>query len=289
MSSSEITDAMVLAAVDRAERHQPAGKPRTVPAWAVYEHLGLTRRSGASRRVHAQLVTLDGSALSRGRRHGVETWGLTANGRRRLSRLRTRGGLPELPESPQHRKWREARELAAQRIGAFSAALFVLLERGRLLLDERPPSDAVFELGERLQKACRRLGSASYCLDGWAEPDDAQADIDECSDPSDVGYDARERAGRRARRAGRRNALLWGGEAHLIALGEAICQEREQHGVSAAELARKAGIDEGLLASVETGHTDPPYDLLLDVADALGVGAAVLVGRIEALEAGAQR
>lgn len=75
--------------------------------------------------------------------------------------------------------------------------------------------------------------------------------------------------------------------AALAALGRAIREQREQHEMSRAELARKAGIGEGLLASVEAGHTDPPLDLLLALADALGVGAAALVGHIEAIQAGA--
>jgi len=286
MSSIEITDAMVLAAVERAVRHEPK---QPVPVWAVYEHLGLARRSGAARRVHAQLVALDGASLMRGRRHRVETWTLTASGKRRLSQLRTRGELPELPESPQHRKWRRARELAQRHFEALWMALMDEVDRADELLALRevpgPSSDVWYELAERLQTACRRLGSAAYCLFEWREPDDARADVEDHSGPSDDGYDADERGKRRARRIGRRNVRLWAPAPSLVALGEAIRAEREQRQVSTAELAGKAGLDPRLLASVEAGLTDPPYDLLLAVADALGVSSAALVGRVEALQA----
>jgi hypothetical protein len=42
MSTTEIPDVTVLAAIDRAERHR--GRPG-VPVWLVFEHLGIPRRS----------------------------------------------------------------------------------------------------------------------------------------------------------------------------------------------------------------------------------------------------
>ena len=155
MSTTEITDVLTLAAVDRAVRHERTGTPRAAPAWAIYEHLGVSSRSRAGRCVRAQLAALNGSGLSRGKRHGVETWELTRAGKRRLSRLRAKGRLPELPESPQHRAWREARALAEQRIEAFWCVLLDDVQRAHDLL-ARPPapgrseSDVWFELSERL-------------------------------------------------------------------------------------------------------------------------------------------
>jgi hypothetical protein len=94
MGITEITDALTLAALDRAVRHQPRGTQRGVPRWALYEHLGVSSRSRAARLLRAQLAALDGTALTRGKHHGVETWELTSAGRRRLSRLRAKGELP---------------------------------------------------------------------------------------------------------------------------------------------------------------------------------------------------
>jgi hypothetical protein len=66
-------------------------------------------------------------------------------------------------------------------------------------------SDAWFEVGERLHRACRRLGSATHCLHEWAEPPEDRSDHDERSEPSDAGLPIDERRRREARRAGRRN------------------------------------------------------------------------------------
>jgi hypothetical protein len=190
MSTIEITDVLALAALDRAVRHQRAGTQSGVPVWAVYEHLRISQRSGAARRLREQLAALEGSWLERGKRHGAETWRLTPAGKRRLSRLRRKGELPGLPESPQHRAWREAHALAGERIEEFRVALLEEVERAQGLLGApvvagSPFSDAVFELGERLHKACRRLGSATHCLYEWSEPDDVHADVDDHADPGD--------------------------------------------------------------------------------------------------------
>jgi len=233
MSTTEITDVLVLAAVDRAVRHQQKGTPRAVPAWAVYEHVDVSSRSRAGRCVRARLAALDGSALTRGKRHGVETWELAAAGRRRLSRLRAKGKLPGLPESPQHRAWREARTEAEQRIEGFRTALLEDVQRAHDLLGTphtpgRPLSDVWFELGERLQQECRRLASATHCLGEWCEPDDARADVDHHTDAGDRALDAKERARRQARRAGRRNMRLWDSDPDLVYLGRAIRRERQR-------------------------------------------------------------
>jgi hypothetical protein len=218
--SIEITDALVLTAVERAVRHEGDA----VPTWAVYEHVGVEKRSRAARLVRAQLEALEGSALEHGRRHGIDIWLLTRSGQRRLARLRGKGTVPELPESPQHQAWRHARTLAAERIEGFWLAVRAAVEEASELLDvprpgppgpdapdavPGPPSDVWFELSDRLRDACRRLGSASYCLWEWREPIDAKADVDDHRDPSDDAYTREERAKRQARRRGRRNTQLW--------------------------------------------------------------------------------
>jgi hypothetical protein len=247
MSTIEITDVLVLAAVERAVRHERRGTLRAVATWAVYEHLGVSSRSRAGRCVRGRLAALDGSGLSRGKRHGVETWELTRAGKRRLSRLRAKGRFPELPESPQHRAWRKAHAEAGQRIEGFRTALLEDVQRTHELLDAprvpgRTGSDVWFELGERLQQECRRLASATYCVGEWREPDDTRADVDHHTDPGDRALDVRERAKRQARRAGRRNMRLWDSDPELVYLGKAIRSERQRIGLSEAEFARKVGV-----------------------------------------------
>jgi hypothetical protein len=85
------------------------------------------------------------------------------------------------------------------------------LDEAMRLLDADPAagSDAWLELGERLRRDCRHVGSATYCLREWSEPDDARADVDDHGDPADSRFDPAERVKRQARRAGRRNIGLW--------------------------------------------------------------------------------
>jgi ribosome-binding protein aMBF1 (putative translation factor) len=291
MSTTEITDVLVLAAVDRAVRHHWTGTPRAAPVRAIYEHLGVSSRSRAGRHLRAQLEALDGSALLRGKRRGVETWELTQAGKRRIRRLRANGKLPELPESPQHRVWREARELAEQRIEGFWMALLAEVERAHDLMGSpqvpgRPPSDVLFELGERLHQASKRLASATYCICEWREPSDDRADVDSYSDPSDRAFDPKERAKRHARRAGRRNTRLWDSDLQLAYLGQAIRQERQRHDMSPAELASKAGIGKRLVARLEAGEADPDYVQFLALARALNLRPSALIGRAREAEEG---
>ena len=110
---------------------------------------------------------------------------------------------------PQHREWRNARTLAAQEIERFRVAVRDLATEAGVLLGDTPDSDAWFELAVRLHRATRRLGSATYCLYEWTEPDDDRADIDDHVSSADLALDPRERQRRQARRAGRRNTRLW--------------------------------------------------------------------------------
>ncbi|HTA33722.1 MAG TPA: helix-turn-helix transcriptional regulator [Solirubrobacteraceae bacterium] len=284
MGITEITDALTLAAVERAVRHQPPGTRRAVPTWAVYEHLGVSSRSRAARLLRAQLAALDGTALTRGKSHGVVTWELTGAGRRRLSRLRAKGELPELPESPQHRAWREARALAEQRIEGFRTALLDDVKQAHALLGSpqepgEPPSDAWFELGERLHQGSKRLASATYCLHEWPEPDDAHADIDHHTHPGDKAFDPEQREQRRGCRAGRRNTQLWESDPLLVHLGRAVRVERQRQHMSAADFAQKVGVGKRLIVRLEAGEANPDYELLFPLARALNLKPAVLFDR----------
>lgn len=285
MSSTDLLpDPLVLAAIERAERHHPHDPPGVLVGH-VYAHLSVAKRSASARRVRASLDALEtAGSLVHSRRHGIQTWALTSSGRRRLTRARRAGSVPELPESPQHRAWRDAKTGAAQEIDHFLQRVHDALDEAMLLLDADPAaaSDAWFELGERLHRDCRNLGSATYCLREWSEPDDAHADIDDQRDPSDEQYDPDERTKRRARRAGRRNIQLWDtpgpDAAALTALGRTVRRLREQQNISAHELASAAGLQPERLAALEGGRLDPEFELMCSLADALNVTLTKLVG-----------
>jgi DNA-binding MarR family transcriptional regulator len=201
----EVPDSLVLAAIERAALHRADGET-AVPAWAITEHLGIPRRS---RGVRAQIATLEASgAIERSRRHGIAVLSLTSAGKRRLARSR-RTGTIELPESPQHAKWRNARILAEQEIDRFRAELIATITDAMERVERESHSDLLFEIAERLHRECWRLGSATYCLREWPEPSDASADIDERLEPQEKNLDAAEQTDLRAMRAGRRNVIDW--------------------------------------------------------------------------------
>jgi hypothetical protein len=212
--AEEPSDELVLAALDRAARHRARDTGAT-PVWAIFEHLGISRRSAAARKVRIRLDVMHAAGwIALSRQHGVQAWEITGVGSRHLRRERRAGRVPPLPESPQHSAWRNAHTLAEHEIDRLRGVVLVRLDEAARLLDAEPPadSDAWLEIAERLQRACRRLGSAVYCLREWAEPDDARADIDERLGPGELKLDIAEQALRRARRAGRRNTRLWDNE-----------------------------------------------------------------------------
>jgi len=204
---------LVLAAVDRAARHRADGVP-SVPLWSILDHLAIRPRSSAARLARRRLEALERSGSLRAeRRHGVRVWGLTAAGVARLGG--DRRALGELPESPQHRAWRQARVAAAQELDRVAEDLGALLARACALLAADPSaagSDAWLVLAEELRHACRRLGSAVHCLHEWPEPAEQGADVDlRAEPPHSRGLDARALARLPSLRASRRNVVLWRG------------------------------------------------------------------------------
>jgi hypothetical protein len=205
-----VSNALVLAAVERAERHREREREGVMMS-DIAEHLGFVHVSWTSRRLRPQFDALiaEGS-LARSRRHGVVVWGLTAVGRGELERTRRAGEVGELPESPQHRAWRHARATAGERIDDFRTEARQALEEAAMLLDaEGARSDAWFGVAGRLQASCWRVGSATYCLREWREPDDGRPDVDDRCDTGDERLDAEELARVRNRRAGRRGVWRW--------------------------------------------------------------------------------
>lgn len=211
-----VSDPMLLAAVERAERHRSAkaagtSQVRGEPLSQIVDHLGLVHGSWTTRRLRPQLSALeDAGMLVAGRRHGIVVWTLTDGGRRRLARARRAGQAGAPPESPQHRRWREARATATARIDEFHEQMRHAVEQAHgLLSHDHVHSDAWFELGEHLQRSSWLLGSATHCLHEWVEPDDQTPDIDSCLELGDEAFSPEDRAQRRSRRTGRRNVRNW--------------------------------------------------------------------------------
>lgn len=171
-----ISDAQLLAAIDRAEAHDEHDHATRAD---IAAHLGFAHNSWTTRRLRPQLDTLKSAGRVRdGRRYGLNLLALTAAGRRALGKARSVGEVT-LPESPQHRIWRHSRTLAHEQIDGFRQTLRgSLAEADALLNVEKVPSDAWFDLAERVRKACWQLGSATHCLHEWPEPDDSRADKD---------------------------------------------------------------------------------------------------------------
>jgi hypothetical protein len=163
-----------LAAIERAERHTR----KRIPHWIIAEHLGFKHSSATTRRLRPRLeVLLTAGSLSNSREHGRVLWTLTRAGRERLRRAKRAGKVEQLPESPQHREWRRARSAAEQRIGGLREKVREALADAMALMDEETgDSEAWVEASRQLKADCWNLGSATYCLREWAEPDDARAD-----------------------------------------------------------------------------------------------------------------
>jgi transcriptional regulator with XRE-family HTH domain len=73
-------------------------------------------------------------------------------------------------------------------------------------------------------------------------------------------------------------------DADLSALGRAVRARREQLGMSADELAGAAGISRQRIHALETGQLDPTYELLLALAEGLGIEPSALVSLAEQLK-----
>jgi hypothetical protein len=169
---------LVLAAIDRAYRHRSNSSNPGVLLVDVKEHLGLPRSGSATLRLRPTWQTLQTLGLveqTRHRNHGL--WRLTAAGHKRLTAAQKTSDLT-LPEAPQHRRWSHAHTEAGKRIEEFRADLRLLLAQATHLVDAELPatSDEWYDMDAQLHTAVRRMGSATYCLREWPEPDDATAD-----------------------------------------------------------------------------------------------------------------
>ena len=192
-TADQTPDVVILAAIERASLHRARGS--IVPVWAIFAHLSIPRRSGAARHVQQRLLAMqEAGKVAPHLTHGVKAWEITSSGRRYLRRA----GVVELPESPQHAAWRNARTLAEQEVERFEQELTGTLTAALELVERESRSDAMFEMARRLLIEFRRLGSAIYCLREWEEPTDDRPDLETPETPA-----------LRELRMGRRNPNGW--------------------------------------------------------------------------------
>ncbi len=72
--------------------------------------------------------------------------------------------------------------------------------------------------------------------------------------------------------------------ANLVSLGRAVRSLREQQGLSARELAAAVDAPPALIAALEEGRLDPDFELLLTLADSMGVRLSTFFVRAEELD-----
>lgn len=172
------SDELVLAAVDRAQRHRPTPDSGEPTLSAIAAHLGMTWGPVASRRLRplVERLTHERGWLQHSHRTGQERWALSDAGADRLARAA--GVLDELPESPRHREWRAARAHAEARIEELRGELGELLAKVNGLLDasDPVPSEEWLAYAEPMRALIEAVGMATFCVHELAEPDDNASD-----------------------------------------------------------------------------------------------------------------
>jgi hypothetical protein len=181
------SDELVLAAVDRAHRHTyvPENDASTAE---IATHLGIAWGPVTARRLRPILARLAGERgwLSHSHKHRRDCWKLTSKGACALAGAVAAGVREQLPESPQHRQWRAARDHAAARIQVLQSELGELAGKLTDLLDRDspPPACELVALARPLRDLTVAVAMAHYCLYERVEPDDARAERDEPIGPA---------------------------------------------------------------------------------------------------------
>jgi len=171
--SDRLPEGTLLAAVRRGQLHQARSEGQSIAA--IKQQLGLRHTGWTTKRLRPQLEALVAAGLLEQRKRlGRIVWALTTRGRRRASPFRV------LPESPQHKRWREATALAPHRAEAVRQGALAVVEQAQELLASPlhagPDAKTWHELGRRLEKSMRVMASLTFCLREWDEPDDRRAE-----------------------------------------------------------------------------------------------------------------
>jgi hypothetical protein len=176
---------MLLAAIERAEVQAPRpGGDKGTRRADIVAHLGLGWHSGTAKRLKAQLGPMEAAGwVELGEKPPERSVvALTPRGLDRLllaRRKKVPEAMPEaLPESPQHRIWREAHEAAGAEIDGFRGQTTAAVQDAETALVDPGGASAeeLMRIGDRLRREFWRLASATYCREEWPEPDDRQCD-----------------------------------------------------------------------------------------------------------------
>lgn len=180
-----VSDERLLLAIGRVRDHGVPSDEGRLHRARIAEHLGFAHSSATTKLLRPQLEAMESEGLLEAvRRRGADYWRLTPKGSRRVTSLRKSNGSESLPESPQHREWRRAKEVAETYLPEIMEDLEADLEKG---LELRNSSFHSFAGGEVSLSDVRRLGvrlndhfslfaTGLYCLFEWPEPSDAKRD-----------------------------------------------------------------------------------------------------------------
>jgi hypothetical protein len=178
--SGPVSEMEVLAALARAELHARRWYPQLSD---IAHHLGWRYSGAATRRLRPHLERLSAAGLVAAveppaYKMSSQKWVTTDAGRRRLA-----SSPPvELPESPQHRRWRQDRDVAAWARDAARREAWVLIEELEDLLAGRPEARPILSEGwayrasRRFEEAFRDYALATRMWEQWPEPSDLAAD-----------------------------------------------------------------------------------------------------------------
>jgi hypothetical protein len=178
--SGPVSELEVLAALARAELHATRWKPFTRD---IAHHLGWRFSGQATRHLRPHLERLTSAGLAAPREPRAYTmanqrWTTTTAGRRRLAS----SASVELPESPQHRRWRQDRDVAAWALPAVREEAWRSIEEVYGLLS-RPEQDLpildhdfVYAVVRRFEESFTATGLALRMSRQWPEPSDLAPD-----------------------------------------------------------------------------------------------------------------
>lgn len=165
------TDREVLAALERALRNE-----ETIDGgiWLseVAQHLAITWHSGTARILQPIMARLSNQGLVRQSRRNSTLWTLTDDGRKQVAHASV-----TLPESPQRRRWRQARELAEEHRHQMLQDLIAAIIAATELINACEPVTAKDwqQCGELLTSCCDAMAHVNFALNESVDPKDGPA------------------------------------------------------------------------------------------------------------------
>jgi hypothetical protein len=180
--SGPVSELEVLAALARSELQATTRYPGLE---GIAHHLGWRFSGQATRHLRPNLDRLTAAGLvatenPRPHEPRRQEWTITPAGRLRLA-----SAAPvDLPESPQHRRWRQDRDVGAWALPAVQAEAWTVTEEVYELLTMHPTrlpdltDDLVQGLARRFDEAFAATTLAIRMCRQWPEPSDLSADDD---------------------------------------------------------------------------------------------------------------